>query len=362
MRTDLDLARYPLLAEMQVYEVPASRIAGIGVCLPEHIVDNRTVMDAVSCPAPLKRRASLLIERVTGVRTRLKAEAGVFPSDYAATAGLQVLRQLSLATSDVDTLIFAATDLDALEPATANIVQAKMDIDVINSFDVRNACNSILQALNVANSMIRAGAGRRILITCAELATYWACRDLSSEDELAYKMGGLTLGDAGVALVVEPSDGASGITEINLLTMGKHWHLCHVPDTRDWRAHEGGTIHGWFYLDMPNLARLVRDTTADYLEQYTKYRADNFGEEHFAACLDMFVPHQISRRFLDELAKPEMDVSISADTWGNTASASIPITLDRDMKRRGLTFGCRADVGLYGAASGYSMGHIRMRL
>ena len=40
---------------------------------------------------------------------------------------------------------------------------------------------------------------------------------------------------------------------INLLSLGQHWEMCHVPETTDWRQRADGTIHGWFYLDMRHL-------------------------------------------------------------------------------------------------------------
>jgi 3-oxoacyl-[acyl-carrier-protein] synthase III len=189
---------------------------------------------------------------------------------------------------------------------------------------------------------------------------------INDKDDLRVKLGGMTLGDGGAAMVVEQSNGNSGITEVNLLSMGEHWKLCHVPETTDWRQRDDGTVHGWFYLDMPELAKLVRPTTVDYFNQYKDYRRRAFGEDYFMNSIVRLIPHQISTVLIDEMVKatgcdPEK-ICISANVWGNTASASIPLTLHRAVEQDGLELGSGQDVLLFGAASGYSLGHLRVKL
>jgi 3-oxoacyl-[acyl-carrier-protein] synthase-3 len=266
-RQAVDLGDYPLLRNMQVTETPASQIVSIGGCLPERVVDNEELVQMVKAPPSIKRRLSAVIKRITGVETRRYAEKGTSPSDLAVSACRQALEMAGIDATDIDTLIFASTDMDTLEPATANIVQTKLGITTTNSFDVSNACNSFIQALNVANSLIATGASKRVLLTTGEIGSYVANREIHDMDDLRVKLGGLTLGDAGAAMIVEQSNGSSGISEVNLLSMGEHWQLCHVPETTDWRQRDDGTVHGWFYLDMPELAKLVRPTTVDYFNQ-----------------------------------------------------------------------------------------------
>ena len=365
-KQSIDLGDYPLLRNMQIVETPASRIVSIGSCLPERVVDNEELTRMVTAPRLLKRRLSDVITRITGVETRRFAEKGTSPSDLAVAACRQALERAAVGAADVDTLIFASTDTDTIEPATANIVQAKLGIATINAFDVSNACNSFIQAINVANSMIATGAAHRVLITTGEIGSYAANREISSKDDLRVKLGGLTLGDAGAAMVLDASDGRSGITEVNLLSMGEFWQLCHVPETTDWRQRENGSIHGWFYLDMPGLAKLVRPTTVDYFKQYGDLRRRFYGEDHFMNSLVRLIPHQISTVLIEEMitatASDPEKICISADVWGNTASASIPLTLQRAIEQDGLALGSGQEVLLYGAASGYSLGHLRLKL
>jgi acyl-CoA:acyl-CoA alkyltransferase len=265
--------------------------------------------------------------------------------------------------SDIDTLIFASTDKDTLEPATANILQEKLGITRINAFYLSNACNSILQGINVANSLIATGAARRVLIASGEMGS-WVCNHrIDFIDDLKVKMGGLTLGDAGAALLLEPATGPDGIVEIHLLSMGEYWHLCHVSANDDWRA-QGGTMHPWFYLNMPALARLVREVGSAYLGHYSRRRAGRSGERKITDSIDWFVPHQISRRLIEEGCRElgmNMDkVCITADRHGNTGGTAIPLALDHLMGTGNLRPVSGEEVFIFGAASGFGMGHVRL--
>jgi 3-oxoacyl-[acyl-carrier-protein] synthase III len=365
-RNPVDLGRFEYLRRMQVYSAPYSRITAIGGALPDRVVDNEELVGMLDAPAALKKRLPELIERVTGVRTRRMADRFAAPSDLALVAAREALDAAGLVADDIDTLIFASTDTDVIEPATANILQKKLGIERVNSFDVSNACNSILQAVSVANGLIAAGGARRVLIAGAEIGTYWASRTLADWEDLRVKLGGLTLGDAGAALVVEPTDGSSGILEINLLSLGGCWEMCHIPEDVNWRKN-GRSIHGWFYLNIGELVDLARPSTIQYFGEYVRYRQEALGEDQPADTLAKVIPHQISKVLIDELAAATAPgrsnlVAVSADEWGNIGSCSIPLTLRRAMIDDGLAFGCGRDVLLYGAASGYSLGHLRVRL
>ncbi len=365
------LTEYNYLANMQVYGSPATQICAIGMYLPETIVDNYQLVDLLDAPPDIKKRLPAVISRMTGIRTRRYAEPGTSPSDLACEAAKRALATSGMGLHEIDTLIFASTDMDTLEPSTANIIQKKMGIRLVNAFDVTNACNSFLQAMNVANSLIAAGAARRVLIVSGEVGSYVCNRSINSFDELDVKMGGLTLGDAGAAMVLEKAQGEAGLLEINLVSLGEYWETCHVPETTDWRQRKDGSIHGWFYLDMPELAKIAQDATVGYFRNYKAYRREIFAERFFLDHLAQVVPHQISRRFIENITKAVLPLAsredysricITADVFGNTASTAIPVALVNLLETHVLTLGSGQEVLLYGAASGFGVGHIRIRL
>jgi 3-oxoacyl-[acyl-carrier-protein] synthase-3 len=352
---------------MQVWQPPVARIAALGVHLPERVVDNAELVRMIEAPREVTLMLPALISRITGCKTRHYAPPGTNPSDLAIAAIRQLLERSKIPLEAIDTLIFSSTDMDTLEPATANIVQEKLGIRLINSFDVTNACNSFLQAMNLANSLIATGGAERVLICSGEIGSYVCNRKVESLADLDIKLGGLTLGDAGAAMVLERSDGAAGLTEINLKNLGEHWELCHVPETTDWRQRTDGSIHGWFYLKMSRLATVAREATQSYFDEYRTYRSESHGESEIFETVDHVVPHQISRRFVEWIARsisPKCmpKLAITAHLYGNTASTAIPLALDMLIQSGRTRIGSGHQALFYGAASGFSIGHLRVIL
>ena len=358
---------YQLLQGMQVCQPPATRIAALGVHLPERVVDNEAVARMVEAPREIAARLPSLIARITGCQTRRYVPPGTSPSDLAMAAVQQLVERSGIPLETVDTMIFASTDMDTLEPATANIVQEKLGVRLINSFDVTNACNSFLQAMNLTNSLIAAGGAERVLICSGEIGSYVCNRKVESFADLDIKLGGLTLGDAGAAMIIERSDGHSGLTEINLKNVGEHWELCHVPETTNWRKRPDGHIHGWFYMKMSKLAVIAREMTQAYFDEYRSYRRQAFGEDDVFQTVDHVVPHQISRRFIEWIARGVSSrslpkLALTAHLYGNTASTAIPLALDMLIQDGRTRLGSGHQALFYGAASGFSIGHVRVIL
>jgi len=350
---------------LQRYPKPASRIVSVASEIPENRVDNEALVEMIEAPDKIKKMLPTLIYRTTKCKTRAYSEPGTSPSDLAVAASLKAIESSRLKLGDIDTVIFSSTDMDMLEPATANIVQKRLGIEMVNSFDVTNACNSFLQAMNVANSMIITGAARNVLIGSGEIGSYVANRQINSLDELDVKMGGLTLGDAGAAMILSASDGNNGLLEINLMNLGEHWEQCHAPENTEWRP-TGGLIHGWFYLDMPKLAKVAKLHTESYFREYATMRLGLEYDPFFYNNIAHIIPHQISRKFIEdivrELGYDMAKIPIVADLLGNTASTSIPLVLSKLIEEKTLSFGSGQEVMFYGAASGFGIGHVRVRL
>src|SRR5450432_3163070 len=138
---------------------PACMISAIAGYAPSAIVCNLEIESRVN------RHLQLLspgcIERLFGVKERRFAAEDEQVSDLAVAAANKIL--LNVDPETIDCLIFAAASSDLIEPATANIVQYKLNL-ACNAFDVKNACNSFVTALNVANAFIESSQYKKILI------------------------------------------------------------------------------------------------------------------------------------------------------------------------------------------------------
>src|SRR2546430_14202672 len=93
-----------------------------------------------------------------------------------------------------------------LDPATANLVAEAVGARNARVFALLNACNSLVDAIDVGDSLIRCGKAERVLVATGErasLAIDWQARTM---EELLQAVASLVVGDGGGAVVLEPSD------------------------------------------------------------------------------------------------------------------------------------------------------------
>jgi acyl-CoA:acyl-CoA alkyltransferase len=231
-----------------------------------------------------------------------------------------VLGKTGTAAEDVDLLIYASAGQDLTEPATANIVQEKAGT-CAPVFDVKNACNSFLNGLELAESLIASGAYKRILVTVGETpsrAIKWHTRD---RQDLRLSFPGYTLGDAGAAALVVPSVDDRGIFFRSFTTVSRYWDVATVPG--------GGSMHprGDEYTYISGDASQLRDAFAE-LGPVVIQRALEATQTTFDDFSRILV-HQVSLPFLNAFVRatsvPMDKIEITIPSLGNMAAASLPV-------------------------------------
>ncbi|NWN23179.1 3-oxoacyl-ACP synthase, partial [Escherichia coli] len=75
----------------------------------------------------------------------------------AADAAKAALANAGVAARGIDLIVLATATPDQTFPATATKVQALLGIDDCVAFDVAAVCSGFLYAVQVADSMLRAG-------------------------------------------------------------------------------------------------------------------------------------------------------------------------------------------------------------
>src|SRR3989442_3937 len=176
------------------------RISGVGAEIPPDVVTTAEVEER----AGLKRLGFEpgWLERVTGVRERRIAAPDVLPSQLSVAAATRALADAGIGPLDVDTLIFTGITRDCMEPATANVVADALGAREARVFDLDNACNGVIDGLDVADSLIRTGKARRVLIATGERASWSINWHPQSREETLRSVAGLVVGDGGGAFVV----------------------------------------------------------------------------------------------------------------------------------------------------------------
>ena len=138
-----------------------SIMEGAGAYLPERIVTNAELATRVDTSD------SWIVER-TGIRQRHIADARETAAYMGTRAAAAALQHAGAAPGDVDAIILATSTPDQAFPATALRVQAALGIGGFG-FDVSAACSGFVYALSLADSLIRTGQARGVLVIGTEV-------------------------------------------------------------------------------------------------------------------------------------------------------------------------------------------------
>lgn len=188
---------------------PVARIAGVAVHLPERTRDVADAERELHRRNPQVAPRLPMVSRLTGVRRVHVADDDQQASDLAVAASRIVLDRAGLGPQDVDLLVFASATQDMIEPATSHITAAKLGVRA-PVMDVKNACNSVLNGIEVAEALIGTGRYRRVLVACGEMPTRGVRWELPDRRTYAMSAPGYTMSDAGAAVLVEATGAGSG--------------------------------------------------------------------------------------------------------------------------------------------------------
>ena len=331
----------------------SARIAGIGIYLPEERRSTRQTERDLRDRNPKLKLATGLIGRLTGVESVHLRPEGWQTSDLAVEASRQALEE---SPGPIDLLLFASASQDLIEPATSHIVAAKLGLEC-PVMDVKNACNSVINAMQVAEALIAAGQYRRVLIASGEepsLAVRW---ELADHDQFIRSFPGYTMSDGGAAVILEATDDpATGILDSSFIAVSRHWEVGTLPT--------GGSMNprdmDRAYFDMDGSAlqqaflELGPQPVLDLLEKNGLVWDD----------FDLVAIHQVALPYLPPIfdrlgVAPGKSVITIAD-HGNLASVTLPLQLS--LAREAGLVSPGSLVLLIGLAGGISLGLMVVRL
>ena len=295
-------------------KVPRSRIIATGSYLPERVMANADLEGMVDT-------SDEWITERTGIRERRIAAEDQAASDLAYEASLKALARAGLGADSIDLIIVATITGDMPFPSTACFLQSKLDAVNAAGFDVNAACSGFLYALYVADSFIRAGIHKRILVVGTEVLS----RITDWEDRTTC----VIFGDGAGAVIVEATDEDRGIRSMHIHSDGRMWELINLPG--------GGSRHPVSPDSMGNRLHYLKmkgnETFKVAVRTLEDLAAKTLQENGLdASSLSLLVPHQANLRIIqataDRLKLPMDKVVVNLDKYGNTSAASIPIALD----------------------------------
>ncbi len=334
---------------MHMYTQGHSRLISVGAYIPETKVTSRDLLQTVDARSRFGLSYDWL-ERATGIKERRAAPENTLPSDMATHAAREALESAGLSPSDIDVIIFAGMDRDYLvEPATAHVVQEKISASNAVTFDVSNACHGFMNGIHLVDALIATGQVRRGLIVAGEMGSKHArkainaLREVTDRETFIKLAVGLTLGDAGAAVVLGPKlEPETGFMGFMLQSRGQYSTLCNCGKMGEESPLEA---------DMP---AIIDEGIAMLGGMYEVFMQKlGWRPEEIAK----FLHHQVGLRiFKRHAAYAKIDLSLMPDTvstMGNLITANIPLGLYNLMNNNEINNGEK--VFISGAGSGLSV-------
>ena len=320
------------------------QITGIGAYSPSQVVNNHELARTIDT-------SHEWIVSHTGIRERRISAPEETPSDMGYQAALRCLRDAGVEREEVDLIVVACATPDQSQPAVACMIQEKLGIADRHcpAFDVNSVCAGFVFALDVAQGMMLANP-RRYRNTLV-IGTDAFSKILDWQDRRTC----IFFGDGAGAVLLSRTGGAEQRIHCALGSDGRGRHCIEVPAGGTRRPVDAEVLEKRlhkFVMQGPKVWEFAINTVPTAIRALLGEHGLRPGD------LDLLILHQSNLRMIEAiLASLElpMDRTVTTlETLGNTAAASIPITLQRAAELGKLRPGAR--VALCGFGGGLSWG------
>ncbi|MEU5181949.1 beta-ketoacyl-ACP synthase 3 [Streptomyces longwoodensis] len=303
---------------------PGSRIAGLGHYRPDRVMRSETVASRLGVDASwIRDRTGIEERRVAG------------PRETVVTMGVAAARAALASTAgtvgDIDTVITATSTALSPIPSAAAQVAAGSGVTGAAAFDLNTACAGFCYALACADSLIRSGTSRGVLVVAADKSTDWV--DWDDRDTA------ILFGDGAGAAVVVPAD-VPHIGPVVWGSVGEKHRAVYIDEGHRTFRQDGRSVFRWATGLGPVVRGICARTGID------------------PADLAAFVPHQANLRIVSALARElEAGKAVVAEDvrWsGNTIAATVPLALSRMAEAGELPLGKPVLLFGFGAGLAYA--------
>ena len=287
-----------------------AQVVGCGAYLPSRIVTNAELAERVET-------TDEWIQKRTGIRERRMAADDEFTSHLGLEAARAALADAGLSADDLDLIVCATSTPDETFPATATRIQAELGMTRGAAFDVQAVCAGFVYALAVADSFVRSGQARSVLVVGAETFS----RIMDWRDRTTCVL----FGDGAGAVVLRAVNGSGngqdrGILSTHIYSDGRHHDALYVD------GGPGSTkTTGHLRMNGQEVFRHAVVRMAEAIDAALDSNGLSPGD------IDWLVPHQANQRIIEAMARrfnlPPDRVVITVDRHANTSAASIPLAL-----------------------------------
>jgi 3-oxoacyl-[acyl-carrier-protein] synthase-3 len=296
-----------------------SRIIGTGRSIPPICVTNDDL-------SKLMDTSDEWIQQRTGISTRYWTPDEVGPLELAVEASNKAIAAAGIKNDDIEMIVVASLSPQHEFPGTSAFLNGALGLPGVPAMDVRCQCTGFLYALSVADSFIRSGSYKRILVVGTEVHSTGI--DVSTRGRDV----SVLFGDGAGALVLEATEEDRGILSTHLHADGRYakalWIEFPSSKLHPVRMTKDMFDDGRIFPQMDG--RLVFKHAVVRLPQIIK-EALQFNKLSLEE-IDHFLFHQANLRINEMVTSsmgiPAPKVHNNIQKYGNTSAAAIPIVLD----------------------------------
>jgi 3-oxoacyl-[acyl-carrier-protein] synthase-3 len=321
------------------------RITGWGSYLPERVLTNADIERMVDT-------SDEWIRSRTGIRERRVAAPHETTATLGAIAAKRAIAVAGLEPDDIDVIVVATLTPDYPMPSTAALVKEAIGNRTAAAFDIAAACSGFVFAYATADSYVRSGMARHVLVIGAELLT----RFLDFEDRGTC----ILFGDGAGAVVVSASDEeGGGMAGVELTTDPDGAYMIWLPSggSKSPSSHETAK-RGEHFIRMEGRETYRYATRTMAASALAAIEKAGWTPDE----VDLFIPHQANIRIIEAVAKglklPMDKMVVNIDKYGNTSAASVGIALDEAVREGRLKPGDKLIFVAFGA--GFTSGAIAL--
>ena len=322
-------------------------IIGTGICLPQKIMTNFDMEKIVDTTN------EWIVQR-SGIHERRILEKDESIEPLALKASVEAIRDAGIEPSEIDMIIATSSTPEHLSPTLSAVLQHGIGVKNCAAFDLNAACTGFIYALSIAETFIKNGAYKYILITSSE--------SVSKAVDWENRSTCVLFGDGVGAAVVGRVDDGYGVIRSILGADGEGSGLISIPCT---------------YVSQDDIEkRKGKDSRTVYMDGGKVLK---FASKIMTACVDnlitmegislkdikLLIPHQANLRIIDnsirKIGIEQSRVFVNIDKYGNTSSASVPIALHEATKAGMLSDGDYYIVVAFGGGLTYGAHLCRWR-
>lgn len=304
-------------------------IAALAAAVPRHVIKNYEYTEHFS-----KEEVKQVVDKI-GIYERRFADADTCSSDLCYAAAERLIADNHIDRSEIDLLVFISQTPDYRMPATSILLQDRLHLEqTCMAFDISLGCAAFSYGLSVIYGLMQTGGIRKALLLDGETRS----KVYSAKD----RKTAFLFGDAGVAALIERdekygksyfsihSDGSLG--DLIKIEGGGYRNPSSLETLKERvvdefgniRNDEQGTMKGGdvFSFVLLNIPKDIKHTLAkantdlDHIDYVVFHQANDFMNNHIAKKLKL--PHE---KVPSTIAK-----------YGNTSSASVPLTIVSELK------------------------------